>query len=144
AAAQPAAFSEALSEFAAAVEGTFGDEGPRVQPALDRMTAALAEWDRAIAAAEGQLDSPGGAPVPSHVEAHLAAGRMFAQRGRRAEALRHVDAAAEIAPRRGDVQLLRGLVLSALGRGYEAAGTFSLAWTLAPEDPVASYHALHA
>ena len=44
--AQQAAFVQALSELTAALEGTYGDEGARVGPALDRMSAALATWDR--------------------------------------------------------------------------------------------------
>jgi len=36
------AFVEALSEFRIAVEGSYGDEGPHIVAALDRMTAALA------------------------------------------------------------------------------------------------------
>jgi tetratricopeptide (TPR) repeat protein len=137
ASAQPAVFSEALSEFLWAVEGTFGDEGPHVQRALDRMTTALAEWDRALAAAEG-------ASAASHVDAHVALGRSYAQRGRRAEALRHFDGAARLAPNRGDVQLLRGLILTTLERDSDAADAFRLAWALDPQDPIASYYALHA
>ena len=37
--AQPRPFLDALSEFTAATAGTYGDEGPRVVPALDRMAA---------------------------------------------------------------------------------------------------------
>jgi len=48
-AAQQRVFVEALSEFTDAIAGTSGDEGPRIGLALDRMTRALAEWDRSAA-----------------------------------------------------------------------------------------------
>ena len=48
AAAQQAAFAEALSEFTDAIAGVDGNEGARVAPALDRMAWALAAWDRRV------------------------------------------------------------------------------------------------
>ena len=50
AAAQQRVFADGIVELATALEGTFGDEGARIGPALDRMGNALAEWDRAIRA----------------------------------------------------------------------------------------------
>jgi hypothetical protein len=41
AAAQKGAFIEALIEFDSALSGAYGDEGPRVEAALDRMAVAL-------------------------------------------------------------------------------------------------------
>ena len=38
AAAQQAAFTQALSELTAAIDGTYGDEGALVRPAIDRMS----------------------------------------------------------------------------------------------------------
>ena len=57
AAAQQGTFVEGLSELTAAVAGTYGDEGARIGPALDKMTSGLAEWDRAIQAFEARLAS---------------------------------------------------------------------------------------
>jgi len=62
ASAQHAAFVQALFELTGALEGTYGDEGPQVRLAIDRMSSALAQWDREIetAAAEArtaQMDS---------------------------------------------------------------------------------------
>ena len=43
---QRATFVEALDEFRTAIEGVYGDESPRIRAALDRMAAALEQWDR--------------------------------------------------------------------------------------------------
>lgn len=43
--AQRAAFIEGVSELTAAVAGTFGDEGPRIERALATMSRALEGWD---------------------------------------------------------------------------------------------------
>lgn len=48
AAAQPGVFARAFFELTAAVEGTSGDEGTHIGPALDTMAGALVEWDRSI------------------------------------------------------------------------------------------------
>ena len=101
AAAQRPVFIEGLAEFTAAVEGTFGDEGARVGPALDKMARGLAEWDRAIQSYETRLstDVPGASPH-SAFEARLTLSRMYMERGRLADALRELDATARLEPRR--------------------------------------------
>lgn len=43
------AFLRALVDFANAAAGRYGDEGPALLAALDRMEAAVAEWDAAVA-----------------------------------------------------------------------------------------------
>jgi tetratricopeptide (TPR) repeat protein len=97
AAAQRSVFIEGLAEFTAAVEGTFGDEGARVGPALDKMAGGLAEWDRALQSYETRLSSelPNASPH-SAFEARLTLGRMYVERGRLADALRELDAAARL------------------------------------------------
>jgi len=45
ASAQRQAFVDAVAELAQATEGVYGDEGPRVGPALDAMSRALDTWD---------------------------------------------------------------------------------------------------
>ena len=57
ASAQPRTFVEGLSELTAAVAGTYGDEGARVGPALDKMASGLAQWDREIQAFERHVAS---------------------------------------------------------------------------------------
>ena len=137
AAAQRAAFVQAFSELTAAVEGTYGDEGARIGPALDRMSRALETWDREIAAFESEATTR--APGLS-VDKHVALGRMYAERGRFADALRQLDAATSLAAQRADIQALRGLVLDAAGRTREAGEAFRSAWTLDRSDPLAAYY----
>ena len=47
AAAQKSAFVDAFIDFHSALYGTYGDEGPQVTRALDRMAATLDAWERA-------------------------------------------------------------------------------------------------
>ena len=134
AAAQQAVFVEAFFEFAAAIEGTFGDEGPHVGAALDRMAGALEEWDRRIQTFEARVTS---GPAASGMRAAL--GRMYAERGRLADAQRELDAVSRLEPERPDVHVFRGLVLEAWGKPAEAGEAFRAAWTLDPSDPVKAY-----
>src|SRR6186997_1102092 len=60
--AQQAAFTQALSELTAAIDGTYGDEGALVGPAIDRMSAALAQWDREIETAAAVVRNTSQAP----------------------------------------------------------------------------------
>ena len=75
-------FVEGLSELTAAIAGTFGDEGARIGPALDKMARGLAEWDRAIQAFEARLTSElpaASPPVAAQMRATL--GRMYVGTG---------------------------------------------------------------
>ena len=120
--AQQSVFVQALSELTSAIEGTYGDEGARVGPAIDRMSAALTEWDREIEAAETGLRTALREATPSSgvFERRVSLGRMYAERGRLADALSEFDAANRLQPQRADVHVLRGLVLSADGKPREA------------------------
>jgi tetratricopeptide (TPR) repeat protein len=139
AAAQRATFVQALIELTAAVEGTYGDEGSRITPALDKMSRALETWDREIAAVETSIPTDA-ASSPTLAEKHFALGQMYARRGRFSDALRHLDDASRLAPKRADVQLLRGLVLEILDATADATAAFRAAWTLDPADPVKAYY----
>src|SRR4249919_3668264 len=47
--AQQSLFFQGVSELADAAEGVYGDEGPRIGPALDAMSRALDTWNRETA-----------------------------------------------------------------------------------------------
>ena len=142
--AQQTAFLQGLSELTAAFEGTYGDEGTRIGAALDSMSAALAAWDREIEAAESELRATPATASPSLVvERHLSLGRMYADRGRLADALAEFDAAGRLAPTRADVQVLRGLALQEQGTPSTAIEAFKRAHTLDPGDPVTAYYLFH-
>ena len=139
--AQETALVQALSELTASLEGTYGDEGARIRAALDRMSAALAAWDRDIEAAESELRrTPANALSSIVVERHLSLGRTYADRGRLADALAEFDAAGRLAPTSADVHVLRGLVLKELGTPAEAVEAFRRACALDPGNPVTAYY----
>ena len=102
------AFVEGLVDFSQASAGTFGDEGPAVKDALDKMSDGLARWDAAVARVEtgfaGAI-TPAAPRQAAQMRATL--GATYLERGRVADALPHLDAASslEAAP----PQILRGL-----------------------------------
>ena len=141
ASAQHAAFVQALFELTGALEGTYGDEGPQVRPAIDRMSSALAQWDREIETAAAQART---APRDAKsVERRVSLARMYADRGRLADALSELDAASSVQPQRSDVLVLRGLVLDAAGRPAEAIASFRAAQVAEPGNPVTAYYLFH-
>jgi tetratricopeptide (TPR) repeat protein len=108
--------------------------------AHDRMTAALAEWDRQINRLHEQVDlktdAPGGART---FQLHLELGLMYRRRGRLEEALRHFDAATTSQPRASDVQILRALTCEAAGNIADADRAFRAAWVRDVSNPVKAY-----
>jgi tetratricopeptide (TPR) repeat protein len=139
--AQQGAFLQGLSELTTALEGTSGDDGARIGAALDKMSAALAAWDREIGAAEAELRSAPASASPASLAArHLALGRMYADRGRLTDALAEFDAAGRLAPSRADVHVLRGLALKEQGMPADAIEAFRRARALDPGDPVTAYY----
>src|SRR4030095_12102196 len=126
-----------------ALEGTFGDEGARIGPALDRMSHALAEWDRAIRAFEDRVAAAlTNTSTQEAGDLRMTLARTYAERGRLADAIRQLDAAGSLGPRRPDVLVLRGLVLDAYSNPMEADEAFRSAWTIEPHDPVTAYYAV--
>jgi tetratricopeptide (TPR) repeat protein len=140
--AQQAAFTQALSELTLAVEGTYGDEGALVRPAIDRMSAALAQWDREIEAAAAGVREASQTPAPGLADRRFSLARMYADRGRLGDALSELAAAAHLEPRRADTHVLRGLVLEAAGRPAEAIEAFRTARAIDATNPVVAYYLL--
>jgi tetratricopeptide (TPR) repeat protein len=140
--AQQAAFSQALSALTAAIDGTYGDEGALVRPAIDRMSAALAQWDRQIEAAAAVVKDASQAPAPGLVDSRIALARMYADRGRLGDALSELDAAGHLEPR-AEIHVLRGLVLEEAGRSVDALEAFRTAHAVDAANPVVAYYLLH-
>lgn len=130
AAAQKGAFIEALIEFDSALSGTYGDEGARVEAALDRMAVALEAWNTESRAAEAALRAASNS-------SSLA--RFFLNEGRPADALEAVEAAIRLEPERAGLYMLRGVLLGAAGRDLDALASFERAWALDPDDLVNAY-----
>jgi Flp pilus assembly protein TadD len=141
---QQRVFAQGLSEFTRAAAGTYGDEGTRIGPALDKMANGLAEWDRAIQALEGRRASESaGASPPVILEMHVALARMYVERGRLADAVRELDATSRLEPQHTDLHMLRGLALEASNRSTEAGEAFRTAWVNDASDPIKAYHVFH-
>jgi tetratricopeptide (TPR) repeat protein len=130
AAAQKGAFIEALIEFDSALSGTYGDEGPRAEAALTRMTVALEAWHTESRKAEAALRA-------TNDSSTLA--RFLLEEGRPAEALEAVDAAIRREPERAGMHMLRGVLHEAAGRDAEAVASFARAWELDPDSLVNAY-----
>jgi tetratricopeptide (TPR) repeat protein len=143
AAAQQTTFSQTLSELTAAIEGTYGDEGTLVRPAIDRLAAALAQWDREIQAAAAAVSEASKTPSPGLVDRRIALARMYADRGRPADALSELDAAAVLEPRRAQVHVLRGLILEDTGNSADALEAFRTAHATDTANPVIGYYLFH-
>ena len=144
-AAQQTAFTQALAELTEAIEGVYGDEGARIGPALDRMSAALTVWNRDIEAAEAAVGTAAaGASQAETITRRISLARMYADRGRFADALSQLDAAGALDRRRAAGHVLRGLVLRALRRHVEAAEAFQSARTIDPRAPLTAYYAFQS
>jgi len=130
AAAQKGAFIEALIEFDSALSGTYGDEGPRVETALDRMAVALEAWNTESRAAEAALRAASDSSTLA---------RFFLNEGRPADALEAVGAAIRLEPEGAGLHMLRGVLLGAAGRDADALASFERAWALDPDDLVNAY-----
>jgi tetratricopeptide (TPR) repeat protein len=130
AAAQKGKFIEALIEFDSALSGTFGDEGPRVEAALQTMAVALEAWNTESRAAEAALRAGSDSSTLA---------RFFLNEGRPADALEAVEAAIRLEPERAGLHMLRGVLLDAADRERDALGSFERAWALDPDDFVNAY-----
>ena len=140
AAAQRDGFLAAWVEFYQTLPGAYGDEGPRLAAQLEKMTAALAAWDREIRDAENQLQPRlKGADANTALEVHAILAALYLDRSRFDDALREFDAAIAIAPARAAFHRYRGLIHLATGRPAEAAEAFRSAWRLEPADPQNAY-----
>jgi tetratricopeptide (TPR) repeat protein len=141
--AQDERFTRAAAALPAIFEGAYGDEGPRVAPALDELQQGLAEWERALEeAAEILKKRTAGAGLEQAADLHVAMGTMYFRRGRVAEALTQFESAVRAAPQQARLETLRAVALDALGRTDEAAAAFRRAWQLDPATPGRAYLAL--
>ena len=132
AAAQKSAFIDAFIDFHSALPGTYGDEGPQVTAALDRMAASLDTWERASREAEAALRARAGT-----TPADLAL--LYADQLRLDEAIDAMQRAIAAEPRRASYYVLQGLLNQAAGHPMAAGAAFDAAHALDPADPIAAY-----
>ena len=131
AAAQKNVFVDAFIALHSALPGTYGDEASQVTSEFARLTAALAAWDRAAAAAETELKKR--AATPGEFALHYVEHQQFDA------AIRVMQAAIAAEPARASLHLFQGQLLEATGRTAEAIAAFAKARQLDPNDPLAAY-----
>jgi len=142
AAASPRAdFLDALGRFSLALDGRYGDEGPRLQSAVVTMADALVRWDEAIAGYARALEAKiSGASRESAGRLYVALAGEYLDRGRTHEAIemlqsaRRVDASSAAAP------LLEGLAYARiLSDPVSAVEPLRAALAVSPQDPARMY-----
>ena len=141
--AQKDQFVAGVRELASAATEPAGS--PRIKAAVDRMAAALAEWDRAITAIDRRIahdleNARGERAYSLHFELAV----TYLERGRLADALRHLEMASDAVPAASDAQVLRAVVLELSGKRDAAATLWHSVWSLDRGNPVKAYHALRA
>src|SRR5712691_8181902 len=132
AAAQKSAFIDAFIEFHSALPGTYGDEGPQVTEALDRMAASLDLWERASREAEAALRARAGTTPADFA-------LLYADQQRLDEAIDAMQLAIAAEPRRASYYVLQGLLNQAAGHPMAAGTAFDAAHALDPADAIAAY-----
>jgi len=134
------AFVEGLTQLINAVDGTFGDEGPALQAAVEAMTRGLAQWDERITRVESgfRADVTKAAP-PAAARMRATLGTVYLERGRIDDALAQFAAAAELDPSLAQVHVLRGLTYDRANRSAEARDAYRAAWKSKPDEPAAAY-----
>ncbi len=134
-------FLNALGQFSLALEGTFGDEGPRLSTALDSMTAALSRWDALLQSRERAMAADIERADPKlAARMHLALGGLYLDRLRVNDALKELAAARSSDPSRAEVPLLQSLAYAQLTSDTPAAiEALRAAHALNAQDPARTY-----
>src|SRR3954470_23408045 len=135
-------FAEAVAQFGLALEGTYGDEGPRVLAGLDALDRGLARWDDTIRSYERAMEAetknaePGVAAL-----AHVALGGLYLDRHRLSDAVREFTTATQLDPKRADAFTLLGVANSPPFPVNAAAAiaAFQKASALDPGDVLSPY-----
>ena len=122
------AFVEGLTQLINAVDGTFGDEGPALQSAVEAMTRGLAQWDERVARVEsGFRADVAEATPPAAARMRARSARCISSAGEQSPALEQFDAAASLDPSLSQVHVFRAMALDRLSRSGVAAA-YRAAW----------------
>jgi tetratricopeptide (TPR) repeat protein len=136
------AFVEGLTRLINAVDGTFGDEGPALQAAVEAMARGLTEWDASVAKVESgfRADVASAAPAAA-ARMRATLGTVYLDRGRTTAALEQFDAAATLDSSLSQVHVLRALASERLDMPG-AAAAYRTAWESNRDDGTTAYLAL--
>jgi tetratricopeptide (TPR) repeat protein len=134
-----------LTQLINAVDGTFGDEGPALQAAVEAMARGLAAWDARVAGVESGFRADVSAAPPAGAAVMRGAlGTVYLERGRIDDALAQFTAATELDRSLSQVHVLRGLTFERTNRAGEAAAAYRAAWQANPTDGASAYLVLRA
>ena len=112
-----------------------------IRAAADRMAAALAQWDRTIAAvAAGITRDLETARGRRAYELHLELAVTYLERGRLADAERHLMLASAAEPTAPDPHVLLATALERAGKQDSAAREWHVVWSADRSSPVKAYH----
>lgn len=136
-----AEFLDALGRFSLALEGTYGDEGPRLAADVDAMTTALARWDASVQTRERAMAAELGTADPKlAARMHLALAGVYLDRLRISDAIKELAAARRSDATRPEPPLLQGLAYAQLTQDAAAATeALKAAHALNPNDPARTY-----
>jgi tetratricopeptide (TPR) repeat protein len=146
----PAQAGAQKDQFVAAVRELAGaalEAGPttrqHVQAATDRMSAALAQWDRTIGAVESRITRDlENAPGTRAYNLHLELGVLYLERGRLADAQRQLEMASAADPRAPEPRVLRATALELGGQRDAAGREWQAVWSADRTNPIAAYQML--
>ncbi len=128
-------FTEALGELTSAVDGTDGDEGPRITAAIDAMAVSLSAWDEAVATVEARFARElQNASPDTQAQLHASLAVVYLDRGRLADARRELATSVRLNPKNPDVHALRSRVAAVAGTPDERVAAAAQAWQLTPSD----------
>jgi len=134
-------FLNALGRFSLALDGTYGDEGPRLSSALDAMAAALSQWDASIQSRERAMVADVASASPAlAARMHLALGGLYLDRLRVEDGLKELAAARAADSSLPEAPLFQSLAHTQI-TGNTAAATEALkaARALRLNDPARTY-----
>jgi tetratricopeptide (TPR) repeat protein len=144
--AQKDQFAAAVRDLAGAALGA--DPASRsvgVKVATDRMASALAQWDRTISAIDARvtrdLQTTSGRRA---YELHFELAVLYLERGRIADALRHLEHASSADPDAADSLLLRATALERAGKTDAAAQRWLAVWLADRNNPAKAYQLLRS
>ena len=124
-----------------ALAGVYGDEGPQITAHVDTLARTLDRWDKSLALSERDLRARiATGDARTALEAHTELASLFAERSRLADAVREIEAALRLDPRRSGLYRFKALLHEGLQQPTQAADAYRTAWLLQPEEPVHAYH----
>ena len=132
-------FVQALGRFSLALDGEYGDEGPRILASLDTLDRSVTRWDDAIREYEAEASKRPPADPTLAARMHVALGGLYLDRARLADAIREFDAALALDGSRPDTFTLRGLASAAAHDTRGAATSFKKALDLDPANHARAY-----